>query len=72
MTTTNQAVAGFQVLQAVAEAIREAKQVPSGTLYAVLMGKLDLATYERIIQTLKNTGLVTESGHMLTWNEHTH
>ena len=61
--------AGFKVIQAVAEAIRAAKKIPSGHLYAALMGKLTLDQYQSIINTLKGTGLVTESFHELTWVE---
>ena len=28
---------------------------------------MELAAYERIIGTLKNAGLVAESGHLLKW-----
>ena len=37
-------------------------------LYAQLMGVMELATYERIIGTLKRTGLVRETQmHLLEW-----
>ena len=61
--------AGVEVLRAVADAIRELKQVPSGHLYARLMGYMDLAAYERIIGVLKNAGLVREENHLLIWVE---
>ena len=52
----------------VAETIREVRQVPSGHLYAMLMGKMSIATYEAIINTLINAKLVKRDGHhMLTW-----
>ncbi len=57
------------MLQAVAEAIRSLGSVPSGTLYAQLMSKIDLPTYTKLIDTLKGAGLVKESGHLLTWVE---
>ncbi len=65
--TTAQVQAAFRVTAAVAEAIREAKEIPSGTLYAVLCSKVDLAGYETIIRTLKGAGLVSEAAHMLKW-----
>ncbi len=49
------------------EAIRTANRIPSGTLYANLVGKLDLAGYEAIIQTIKNAGLIREQAHELIW-----
>ena len=63
------AKAALEVLRVVADTIRELKQVPSGHLYAQLMGTMDLATYEKIIGVLKNAGLITEQNHLLTWNE---
>jgi len=66
-TKPNEIKAALQVTAAVAEAIRELGNVPSGHLYAHLMGRLSLQQYESIIGLLKQTGLVTESGHELTW-----
>ena len=57
----------FKALVAVSETIRELKQVPSGVLYAQLMGIMDLETYEAMIRTLKNTGLVAEENYLLVW-----
>lgn len=62
--------AALNVVQAIAETIRELGEVPSGELYARLVGKLDLPDYEEVIRILKETGLVTETpGHLLRWNE---
>jgi len=64
----DQLEAAFQVLKALAEIIRQAGEVPSGELYARLMGKVTLEDYTRLIATLKRTGLVTETpGHLLRW-----
>lgn len=52
---------------AIAEAIRELKTVPSGELYARLMGKLSLEQYESLIGSLVKVGLVTKAGHLLRW-----
>lgn len=51
----------------IAEAIREAGRIPSGTLYAVLMGKIDLEGYGRIIRSLQNAGLIKVVAHELIW-----
>jgi hypothetical protein len=59
--------AGFMVVAAVAEAIRTAGKIPSGTLYSMLLDKMTLAEYERVIQILKNTGLVQEKHYELIW-----
>jgi hypothetical protein len=65
--SAGQVKAALAMTLAVAETIREAGEVPSGTLYAVLCGKVDLQGYEAMIRNLKNAGLVTESAHMLKW-----
>jgi 2-hydroxychromene-2-carboxylate isomerase len=63
---TKSAVATVQIL---AEAIREAKEIPSGHLYALCMDRLSLDQYEGAIGILKRTGLVSEKSHLLKWNE---
>ena len=60
--------AALQIVHAVGEAIQELGSVPSGTLYAGLMGQIRLDRYEQIIGLLKTDGLVEESpDHLLTW-----
>ena len=59
--------AAFAATAAMAEAIRELGEVPSGTLYASVCGRMDISSYEAIIRTLKGAGLVTESAHVLRW-----
>lgn len=62
------AKAVLQATRAVADAIKALGEVPSGHLYAHLMGKLDLAAYTRIIDILKSAKLVSEDGfHLLRW-----
>lgn len=67
MTTKEQVTATINTVRAVADAIRELKQVPSGILYSQVMGHMDLATYQRVIAVLKNAKLVSEMNHMLKW-----
>jgi len=51
--TKTEVAAGFRVVQAVAEAIREAREIPSGHLYATLMPTgMSLQQYQSIIGTL--------------------
>jgi len=52
---------------AIAEAVRDLGEVPSGHLYAQVMGHMDLQTYERIVTTLVNAKLVTSTNHLLKW-----
>ena len=65
--TKEEVRAAMSVVLAVSEAIRALGEVPSGHLYAQLMGTLSLESYNKIIKTIKNTGLVEESGHVLRW-----
>ena len=67
MSAPTQAKAALSALVAIADAIREAGRVPSGTLYAILCGRMDLRTYEALIRTLKNAGLVEEKYNELRW-----
>ncbi len=60
--------AGLAVTLAVTEAIREAGEIPSGTLYALLCAKMDITAYQSMIAMLKRTGLIIETGHMLRWS----
>jgi hypothetical protein len=60
--------ATYQMLKAFAEIIYRAGEVPSGELYVRVMHKMSLDDYNRLIATLKRTGLVTETpGHLLRW-----
>ena len=68
MPTPDQLKAGAAMVMAVAETIRETGEAPSGTLYAVLCGRVSLAGFEKIIAILKGANLVSESpSHLLTW-----
>ncbi len=62
-------VSAMMVLKAVAEAIRDAKGMPSGTLYAALSSKgCSLDQYEKIIGMMERSGLIRRDGnHYLTW-----
>jgi len=56
------------IVVAVAETIKELGSVPSGHLYARLMGHMNLETYEGIIGVLVRKGMVRqEPSHLLVW-----
>ena len=57
----------LDMIMALSEAIRTAGSIPSGHLYSIVMGTLSLESYNAVINCLKNTGLVSESGHVLKW-----
>ena len=46
----------------IALAIRTAGRIPSGHLYASLMGVMGLVQYQRILETLKTAGLIKVTG----------
>lgn len=63
-----QAKGALKAVTAVADAIRDLGEVPSGVLYAHLAGKLSLEAYEKLIGVLKGAGLVRETpSHLLVW-----
>jgi hypothetical protein len=65
--TDTQVTSALKMTMAMAEAIQGLGQVPSGTLYAHVMGRMNLETYERIIAVLIKGGLIRKQGHLLTW-----
>jgi hypothetical protein len=68
MITQAEVGAALNTLKVVADTIKELGSVPSGHLYARLMGVMDLATYEKIIALLVKSTIITEQNHLLTWN----
>jgi len=67
MSMTAQEKAALAIVLAVGEAIKELGSVPSGHLYAHMMGRMSLETYNKIIALLVKTGAVKEENHLLTW-----
>ena len=65
MATKQEIEATLQTVKAIAEAIRDLGTVPSGHLYARVMGFMSLDQYNQIIGILKRQGLITESYHEL-------
>lgn len=67
-TTKEQLNAAILTVAALAEAIRDLKRVPAGTLYAHVMGRMSLGTFDGAIGTLVRSGLVRrEASHELVW-----
>jgi hypothetical protein len=66
--TTEMIRSGFALLIAVSDTIRDLGNVPAGTLYAHLMDRMDLASFDAMILTLVNAGLVVRNpSHLLRW-----
>lgn len=59
------AIAG---IQAIADAIRDLKEVPSGELYASVMQYLTLSQYEHIINILLRSKVITRENNLLKWS----
>lgn len=70
---TERHAAQLKIIAVVAETIRDLSAssplggVPSGHLYAHLMGTFTLAQYQSVIEVLKRADLVEEKNHLLTW-----
>jgi hypothetical protein len=70
MTTTKQTVEfAVDILILLGDTIKLAGRIPSGQLYAQVMGCVELASYQAMIDTLKRCELVREENHVLIWNE---
>ena len=55
-------------LTAIGDTIRRAQSIPSGHVYAAVMGYMSLDSYNAILNALMKAGLVQRDRlHMLTW-----
>lgn len=62
-----QEAAAWVLVGAIRDAIREAGEegIPSGHLYAMIMDKVSLESYNSVIDLLKRTGMISECNHLL-------
>lgn len=68
MATQKQIKSAFNVVLSATEVIREAREIPRGTLYAALMVHgCDKPTYDKMEAVILNTGLVERRGDLLRW-----
>lgn len=68
MIDKQQIATGVNATLAIAEAIRELKQVPAGHLYARLVSVMSLEQFNALVRILVNAGLVRhDESHLLTW-----
>lgn len=66
--TADELKAAFKMTHAVAECIRDLKEIPSGHLYANVMQNMSYETYEAILATLKRAKLIRVDGtHLIKW-----
>ena len=59
--------AAMQYVAAIAEAIRDLNEVPSGHLYAQVMSHINLESYNRVIKILTDAKMIKVSNHLITW-----
>jgi hypothetical protein len=72
MPTPSQAKAAVSIIVALAETIRSSSPIPSGHLYAMVMGSMSFESYSLIIAKLENLGLISIApSHLITWREET-
>ena len=68
--TTDRSVAMWKAMKAILDTIRDAGEIPAGTLYAGLMTQgCTLGQYEQIEAFVVQTGLVEKKGDCLRWVE---
>lgn len=68
MTKAQQIKAALGILDAVAQAVREAGSVPAGTVYAALMAHgCSLSQFDQIIGILCRAQIIARSGDVLTY-----
>jgi hypothetical protein len=66
--TKTELSAGLKVIMAVATTIREAGEVPSGTIYATLMDRVSLKGYQKVLGILEEQGLISvDRSHLIRW-----
>jgi len=66
--TRDELKAGLIVLAIMAETIREFGSIPSGHLYAQMMGKVTIDGFESAVRTLCGSTVIRKAGDVLHWN----
>lgn len=56
-----------EIITVLGDAIQTVRSIPSGLLYASVLGKISSVEYKGALGVLIRAGLVSEKGHMLTW-----
>jgi hypothetical protein len=67
MNAEQRAEAAVAAVRALAEAVRTAREIPSGHLYGTVRGKMTLSRYQAAIGLLKGAKLVEEQNFLLRW-----
>ncbi len=64
---TKEEQAALATMVAVGEAIKALGKVPSGHLYARLMGHMSLEVYNKVIAMLTKVGAIKVENHEIIW-----
>lgn len=59
--------AALVLVKVLADAVKEAGEIPSGALYAAVMSKIDLNTYNRVLDILQKAGVIEVKGNLVKW-----
>lgn len=57
----------LEMIMLVARCIKDAREIPSGIIYASMINSINLDGYESIIRILVKCGLVSKNGNLLKW-----
>lgn len=69
MTITKAEVAaGLNALRALADAVRELREVPAGNLYVAVMGVMSVDNFNKAIGLLVDSKVIRRDGDLLKWN----
>jgi hypothetical protein len=66
-----QAMKLVEVMGAVASVIKEVGSIPSGHLYAQLMGKMSFETYQDMIETMERLNVISVKNNLITYTANT-
>lgn len=58
----------LKLLEALTRVLSEVGEVPSGTVYSALIGKVTLADYQAVLSLMERIGVIkVDSNHMIRW-----
>jgi len=60
-------IAAIEKIKIISESVRIAKEIPSGTLYALVCGKFSINDYNATIEILERANLISNESNLLKW-----
>jgi hypothetical protein len=67
MDIKKQFEATWATCRALSDAIKAASPIPAGHLYGIVMGQMDLKTFDYVIGLVTEAGIVERKGDLLIW-----